>query len=152
MNADETPSVGLLPTTRWSLVQRAGQEPAAPARVAMEELLRKYLPALRIRLLSRRAVRPEVVDDVLQGFVSQKILEHNLLQAADRTKGKFRTLLLTALDRYVISHRRQLSAAKRGAACTVSLDDPGDSQAPGAEWAAASVGNADPFDALKSAG
>ena len=146
MTRDETPSVGLLPTTRWSLVQRAGQEPATAPRVAMGELLGRYLPAMRIRLLSRRIVRPEAVDDVLQGFVSQKFLEHNLLGCADRTKGKFRTLLLTALDRYVISQRREANAAKRGADRTLSLDDPGDSEAPLEASVAPMRGSPDPFD------
>jgi RNA polymerase sigma-70 factor (ECF subfamily) len=146
MSSQESPSVGLLPTTRWSLVQRAGQElPTAP-RPAMDQLLRRYLPALRVRLLARRTIAPEAVDDVLQGFISQKFLEHNLLGGADRTKGKFRTLLLTALDRYVISHRREASAAKRGAGRTVSLDEPGDGDAPLIEPTASIAANADPFD------
>jgi RNA polymerase sigma-70 factor (ECF subfamily) len=122
-------------------------EPAATnARPAMEELLRKYLPALRVRLLARRAVAAETVDDLLQGFISQKFLEHNLPGGADRAKGKFRTLLLTALDRYVISHRREASAAKRGAGRTISLDDPGDGQTTHVEPAASLGGCADPFD------
>lgn len=147
MSGEESSSVHLLPTTRWSLVQRAGQEPAtAAARPAMEELLRKYLPALRVRLLARRAVPPESLDDVLNGFISQKFLEHNLAGGADRTKGKFRTLLLTALDRYVISHRREMNAAKRGTGRTVSLDDPGDGEMPVLDPVSPLTLGADPFD------
>ena len=85
MNADETPSVGLLPTTRWSLVQRAGQEPAAPARVAMEELLRTndlVLISFADSLLREAGIDVLVVDQNMSviegslGILPRRILVH----------------------------------------------------------------------------
>jgi RNA polymerase sigma-70 factor (ECF subfamily) len=70
----------------------------------------------------RRSVDRDQIDDVLQGFISGKVLESDLVGRADRTKGKFRSLLLTALDRYVISVRRQQQTQKRGANRTAALE------------------------------
>ena len=98
------------PATRWSLVGRA----QGGARPALEELLRRYLPALRSYLAVRRGVRGDRVDDLVQGFVTSRLLEHDLVGTADRAKGKFRTLLLTSLDRYVVSQVRAEQAEKRG--------------------------------------
>jgi RNA polymerase sigma-70 factor (ECF subfamily) len=49
-------------------------------------------------------------DDLLQGFVLKKVLQRQLVARADRSRGKFRTFLLTALDRYVLDEleRKQI--------------------------------------------
>jgi RNA polymerase sigma-70 factor (ECF subfamily) len=70
----------------------------------------------------RKKVDRDQVDDVVQGFISGKVLEADLIGRADRSKGKFRSLLLTALDRYVISVRRHEQTQKRGASRTAAMD------------------------------
>lgn len=111
------------PSTHWSAIDRANREDSQCERPAMSELLRRYLPALRAHLQVRRSVTPDQVDDLLQEFIAGKVLEADVIDRADRTKGKFRTFLLTALDRYVISRRRHDNAEKRGGAdVTRSLD------------------------------
>jgi RNA polymerase sigma-70 factor (ECF subfamily) len=87
---------------------------AQTERPVLSELLQRYLPALRAHLLIRRSVPRDQIDDVLQGFISSKVLESDLIGRADRAKGKFRTFLLTALDRYVVSRLRHDLADKRG--------------------------------------
>src|SRR5262249_42275542 len=67
-----------------------------------DELLRRYWPALRAHLVYRKHVPPDRAEDLVQSFIQEKILERNLLQVADPGRGKFRTFLLTALDRFVI--------------------------------------------------
>jgi RNA polymerase sigma-70 factor (ECF subfamily) len=123
------------------MIDRAGHEDSAGPRPAMSDLLRRYVPALRAHLLARRAVAPQQVDDVVQSFISGKLLEAELLERADRTKGKFRTLLLTALDRFVISEHRRDQAEKRGAARTDSLETNLDARS-----AASGDDRADAFD------
>jgi RNA polymerase sigma-70 factor (ECF subfamily) len=113
----------VFPSTHWSIVEVASREDAAGPRPALSDLLQRYLPALRAHLLIRRSVQPGQIDDLLQSFISSKILEADLLARADRRKGRFRTLLLTALDRYVISRQRFEQAEKRGAARTEVLDE-----------------------------
>jgi hypothetical protein len=139
----DTPA-GVFPSTHWSLLGQAKAEDAAAGRLATGELLRRYLPALRAHLRRRKGVASHEVEDVLQGFVLSKVLEGELFAHADRLIGKFRTLLLTALDRYLISQRRYESAAKRDARATIVWEDVRDGpQAPPAadqdafdmEWA-----------------
>ena len=112
---------GSLPTTRWSMVGRAREENSQGTRPALDELLRCYLPALRVHLEIRRAGSNEEIDDLLQGFIASRILESKLVSSATQSRGKFRTLLLTSLDRYVIDQRRHASAQKRDSARNASL-------------------------------
>jgi len=113
------------PTTHWSLIERVRRKGAVADRPALEELLRRYLPALRAHLLNTHRVDGQEIDDLVQGFVCSRVLEHDLVGAADRAMGKFRTFLLTSLDRYVISQRRLRNAEKRGGGQTVSLEQAG---------------------------
>jgi DNA-directed RNA polymerase specialized sigma24 family protein len=116
-----------LPTTRWSLVGRVREESSQGSRPALDELLRRYLPALRVHLEIRRAGTNEEIEDLIQGFIASRILESKLVTTAAQSRGKFRTLLLTSLDRYVIDQRRYASAQKRDGARNISLvqDMPG---------------------------
>src|SRR5688572_27950274 len=117
---------GSFPTTRWTLIERVRQEDPAGHRPALDELLRRYWPALRVHLTIRRAGTQEEIDDLLQGFIASRILDSKLLATAAPARGKFRTLLSTSLDRYVINQRRHASAQKRGGARAVSLGEAAD--------------------------
>jgi DNA-directed RNA polymerase specialized sigma24 family protein len=101
------------PSTQWSLVAQAGQQDAEARREALGQLLARYLPALQAHLVHRRRLPPEKADDLVQEFVAQKILEKDLVARADQRLGKFRTLLLTALDRFVSNKLRDEHARKR---------------------------------------
>jgi RNA polymerase sigma-70 factor (ECF subfamily) len=102
------------PTTHWSLVGRAGgRADAGAGRVALGELLRIYLPALRAHLLGPMGIARDRAEDLLQGFLADKVLEQNMIALADPNRGKFRTFLLTALQRFVIDAHRHESAARR---------------------------------------
>jgi RNA polymerase sigma-70 factor (ECF subfamily) len=82
-------------------------------RRTLEALVKQYLPALRSYLMARRRIGRHEADDLLQGFLAGKVLEQQILCRADRTRGKFRTFLMTALERYAISEWRKESAARR---------------------------------------
>ncbi|MHC4177759.1 MAG: RNA polymerase sigma factor [Planctomycetota bacterium] len=101
------------PSTRWSLVARAGHLDAEAKREALGQLLGRYLPALQAHLVYRKRLPPEKADDLVQEFVTSKILEKDLIARADQQLGKFRTLLLTALDRFVKNQFRDEHAKKR---------------------------------------
>src|SRR5436309_13293962 len=79
------------PVTQWSLIGRVSEQTSGPQRTAMAQLLQCYLPALRAHLIIARRMVPEQADDVLQAFVSSKILEQRLIDRSDRERGKFRT-------------------------------------------------------------
>ncbi|CAN5710980.1 sigma factor [soil metagenome] len=101
------------PATRWSLVGRAGADDSIGQPVAMAELARLYFRALRAHLLQRTNGDEHHADDLLQGFLADKVLEKRLIDHADPARGRFRTFLLTALDRYVIDAHRNAAARKR---------------------------------------
>jgi DNA-directed RNA polymerase specialized sigma24 family protein len=96
----QSPAAGFQPT-EWTMVAKAG-DPAHPLHEeALAQLLHLYRPALCSHLIRRRRLQPEQADDVLQEFIVRKILQYNLPAHADRARGKFRTLLLSALDNFV---------------------------------------------------
>ena len=79
----------------------------------LNDLLQRYLPALRAHLVYGKRLQPDVADDLLQSFVADKVVEQGLVASADREKGKFRTFLLAALSRYHVSQIRKAKAQKR---------------------------------------
>jgi RNA polymerase sigma-70 factor (ECF subfamily) len=79
----------------------------------LSELIRLYLPALRAHLAGPLRIDRHRADDLIQGFLADKVLEHNLIALANPNRGKFRTFLLTALERFVVDVHRHDSARKR---------------------------------------
>ena len=63
--------------------------------------------------LRQKGYDNEVSKDLTQGFFQEVVLGRKLIQSADQDKGRFRTLLLTALDRYLRSEYRKKTAKKR---------------------------------------
>ncbi len=94
-------------STIWTLVERAAAEDSHVRREALEKLLRQYMPPLKAHLIARRRFDPHTADDLLQGFIQDVVLHRRLFEHADRAKGRFRNLLLTAIDRYVIDQQRK---------------------------------------------
>jgi hypothetical protein len=135
------------PLTRWSLIGRAAQiAPGDPrTRAALNELVSRYLPALRTHLVLTRRLPPDQADELLQDFMASKVLEQGLFGRADRAQGKFRTFLLAALGNFLVDSVRASQAKKRAAerhATPVddqrdSLRDPGEDPASAfqTEWA-----------------
>jgi len=90
----------------------------------MAELARLYAPALRAHLLQTLKFDEHRADDLLQGFLADKVLDQRLIDSADPTRGRFRTFLLAALDRYAIDIHRRNTARKRSPRGNVSdVDD-----------------------------
>lgn len=107
------PSGGRFPSTRWTLVARAGGSDPHATPAAIAELVRLYSPALRGHLLHAAGGDAHQAEDLLQGFLADKVLEQRLIGFADPGRGRFRSFLLTALDRYVIDEHRRATARKR---------------------------------------
>lgn len=103
------------PTTSWSLVALAGNDADHSVREALGQLLTRYLPALRAHLVCSKRLAPDKANDVVQDFVARKILEKDLVARADRDLGRFRTFLLTTLDRFLLNQIRDAGARKRAA-------------------------------------
>jgi RNA polymerase sigma-70 factor (ECF subfamily) len=91
-------------------------------REALGVLLQRYLPALRAHLVLHRRIAPDLADDLLQSFVSRKVLEQRLIARSDRSRGRFRSFLLKALDHYVIDQVRR-NKSRGGALAPAQLDE-----------------------------
>ena len=139
MESDSGERKSYFETTNWSLVQQAQAGSESQRRWALDELLRCYLPALKAHLVEHKRIDPQVADDLIQGFVAEKILARDLVSQADRARGRFRSLLVKSLDHYVIDQFRHGSARKRFSGPALSVDDlePGLSKS--------TVGHADAF-------
>jgi RNA polymerase sigma-70 factor (ECF subfamily) len=126
------------PPTHWSLVRRAGNADDAARREALGHLLERYLPALRSYLLYVRRLDQDAAEECVQAFVADTVLAKDLLRSADARRGKFRSLLLTSLNNFVISRHR---AAGRHPKTVAGPDPDFPSPAPAApgpfdvEWA-----------------
>lgn len=124
MSKDASEDFRGLPATDWSLVAHAGLPSDQTSLGSLNELLSRYRPALKAHLVLKKKIPPDVADDLIQGFISTKVLEGSLVSSADPAKGRFRTILLTALDRYIVSVIRREGAKKRSPEQGfVSLDD-----------------------------
>ena len=115
--------MGQFPTTHWSLVDRAGHSPDDARKDALAILVTRYAPALKAHLVVRKRITPHQADDLLQGFIANEVLDPDFLKNVHSSKGKFRSLLLTALDRHVIGQIRYDTRLKRHAANAVSIDE-----------------------------
>ena len=119
----DTRAAGQFPTTRWTLVQNAGNPLDEEQQAALNEVLNNYWPAMRAHLIMRRALNPHDADDLVQNFIKDRILERDFLATADRERGRFRSLLVKALENYLANEVRRRSAKKRAAERTVSFDE-----------------------------
>jgi len=100
-------------TTHWSLVDDIdASEDADKSRALVGLLLKRYWKPVYC-YLRRKGYENEQAKDLTQGFFHEVVLGRDLIQKADQSKGRFRTLLLTALSRYLISVREYETAQKR---------------------------------------
>ena len=131
------PNALRFPTTDWSMVAHAADGDGREQRRAAEELLRRYVPVMRSYLRAKWRLPVEQADELLQGFLVAKVVEEGLLGKANRGRGRFRTFLATALDRYAIDQHRRAASASRQSGEVVSLE-----QDPDLEQAAPPEGDA----------
>ena len=100
------PSRSEFDSTRWSLIEMAGAKDGSQRRTALDKILSAYLPALQTYLMLNRRVNAEEAEDLLHDFVTDKILQGDLLSRADHTKGRFRSLLIKSLNNYLVDRYR----------------------------------------------
>jgi RNA polymerase sigma-70 factor (ECF subfamily) len=111
---------GAFLTTHWSLIDGI-QSGGDGNRALIGLLLDRYWKPVYC-YLRRKGCDNEQAKDLTQGFFHEVVLNRNLTQRAEHCKGRFRSLLLHALNQYVIDQRREESARKRSAGNRVPLD------------------------------
>jgi RNA polymerase sigma-70 factor (ECF subfamily) len=99
-------------TTHWSTVLSAGHGNTDTAAAALDKLCRAYWYPLYV-FIRRKGYEAHTAQDLTQGFFA-KLLEKNYLHGMDRTKGRFRSFLLAALDHYLAKEWRRSQTQKRG--------------------------------------
>lgn len=108
---------GRFSTTRWSRVALANDPVSPDSRVALERLCQDYWPPLFAFALRQGRDR-HTAEDLTQAFFSH-FIERGYMRAADRTRGKFRTFLLTCFEHFLIHDWGKNRAAKRGGQFTL---------------------------------
>jgi RNA polymerase sigma factor (sigma-70 family) len=103
-------------TTHWSVVLAAKRESSVETDAALERLCRTYWWPL-YAFVRRRGYEPHDAQDLTQEFFA-RLLAKDFLQGVDRTKGKFRSFLLAALEHFLAKEWRRANAQKRGGKCT----------------------------------
>ena len=103
---------GEFPDTRWSQVVLAGEGESAVSRQALEQLCQSYWQPI-YGFLRRKGFSPPDAEDLTQQFFL-RLLERDSVARADRSKGRFRTFLLGALQHFLADEYRKSSAQKRG--------------------------------------
>ena len=115
LRADKTTMGGsreMFQTTCWTEIISAKTTDQAQQKLIINNLLSRYWKPVYC-YLRRKGHSNESAKDLTQGFFTEIVLGRKLFTQADRIKGKFRTFLLTALDRYTADIYRRESAEKR---------------------------------------
>ncbi|MCK4873466.1 MAG: sigma-70 family RNA polymerase sigma factor [Phycisphaerales bacterium] len=89
-------------TTSWTLIAGAREN-----RADLGELLSRYWSPV-YAYLRRKGCGTHEAADLTQGFLADVMLDRDLVERADPDRGRFRSLLVTALERFVVDeHRKQ---------------------------------------------
>jgi DNA-directed RNA polymerase specialized sigma24 family protein len=116
MKPDEQTSIGgtgrTFQTTQWTAIEQIKSGDDTRNRALIGDMLSAYWKPVYC-YLRHKGYDNEQAKDLTQGFFHEIVLGRKLIQQADHAKGRFRTFLLTALDRYLTSAHRKQTAKKR---------------------------------------
>jgi len=102
---------GTFLTTHWSLIEQVGSaDHQDQALIGL--LINKYWKPVYC-YLRHQGHDNEQAKDLTQGFFHQVVLGRDLFNKADQARGRFRTFLLVALNRYLIQIQQKQTARKR---------------------------------------
>ena len=112
------------PTTQWSLVDRFRHSGVDPHH--MGEFLERYRGALLAFLKAQLGRNRPDLEDLVQGFIADKILAEKILREADAGRGRLRNFLMRSLSNYALNCLRANRASRRAPSQGLrSLDDLG---------------------------
>lgn len=112
-NAEPQPAGrGRFATTQWSLVLVAANRDSAEAEQALARLCSLYWYPI-FAFVRRRGHSTEEAEDLTQGFFA-RLIEKGDIGDADRSRGRFRTFLLTACQHFILNERDRMLTLKRG--------------------------------------
>jgi len=103
-------------TTHWSVVLCAGGTGTPEAEAALEKLCRAYWPPL-YAYVRRAGHQPFDAQDLTQAFF-ERLLADGRFGSAERSRGRFRTFLLSSLKNFLVNEWRRSQRMKRGSGST----------------------------------
>jgi DNA-directed RNA polymerase specialized sigma24 family protein len=98
-------------TTHWSLIDGV-KEHTDKDRALIGLLLERYWKPVYC-YLRRKGYDNEQAKDLTQDFFHEVVLSRSLIDRADQSKGRFRSFLLHALNKYLVDELRKETAQKR---------------------------------------
>lgn len=98
-------------TTHWSLIDHIQTKPDRN-QALIGLLLEKYWKPVYC-YIRRKGYDNEQAKDLTQGFFHEVVLNHQLVQKADQSKGRFRAFLLHALNQYLINETKKSNVRRR---------------------------------------
>jgi RNA polymerase sigma-70 factor (ECF subfamily) len=108
----QKPARAHFPTTHWSRIAHAGDLDSTETRGALAALCSEYWYPLFAFIRSRGHNADEAADLVQEYFA--RLLQGQVLTAADPAKGRFRTFLIADCIRFLSHQRARAKALKRG--------------------------------------
>ena len=99
-------------TTSWSLILSAVSDPTADGRQALATLCQTYWNPV-YSFIRRNGHDPDKAQDLAQEFFA-RLIEKNYLEDADRSRGRFRSFLLTSVKHFLANEWDRGRALKRG--------------------------------------
>jgi RNA polymerase sigma-70 factor (ECF subfamily) len=96
---------GSFPSTRWSLILRAGAPASSEHRAALTELCSIYWYPL-YAFIRRKGNDPDRALDLSQSYFA-RLIEKGIVARADRSKGRFRAFLRTDCEHFLIDNQRR---------------------------------------------
>lgn len=107
---------GAFRTTHWSVVLTAKDLENAGGERALAALCQEYWRPVYV-FIRRKGKGPDDAKDLTQEFFG-RLIEKEFLQNVDKAKGRFRTFLLTAVQRFLCNQWEYSQAQKRGGGTT----------------------------------
>lgn len=98
-------SIEEFPSTRWSLI--------GEGRSGLGVLFKRYRPAMLAYMRRAYKFDSHRAEDMVQEFTASHLVERDLMAKADRYRGRFRALLVTAMDHFVLNVLRDERREKR---------------------------------------
>jgi len=108
----DTKQRNYFPTTHWSLVAATRRNETTRVQAALDSLCRAYWYPL-YAYARRRGYTAEDAEDLTQEFFA-RVIEGHWFGRAERAKGRLRTFLLTAMERFLANEWARRRALKRG--------------------------------------
>jgi RNA polymerase sigma-70 factor (ECF subfamily) len=99
----------------------ASVQPTSESQEALADLCQTYWKPI-YAFIRRNGHVPDQAQDLTQAFFAE-FLEKNYVRSADRTRGRFRSFLLSAVKHFLSHQRDRAHALKRGGGQThLSID------------------------------